>query len=83
MPTSEATNRGPQPVRLRTSQQRSWSLSLSIAGLRWGREERSCRQLRSRRSASPACRHRVIQMWAVDFEALLFDQRHQATPASG
>ena len=70
MPTSEPTRRGPQPVRARTSQQRSWSLSLSIFGLRWGREERSWRQLRSRRCSSPACRQRETHWWAVDFATI-------------
>src|SRR4249919_1906570 len=67
MPSSEAINRGPQPVLRRSSQTRSWSASSVSEGWWWGAEERSRRQLRSRRSASPASRQRVTQVWAVDF----------------
>jgi hypothetical protein len=70
--TSEAINLGPQPVRRRSSQTRSWSAAGSSLGLRLGREERSSRHTSEVRSAGLAARQRPTQVWTVDlatFEA--------------
>jgi hypothetical protein len=65
--TSVAISRGPQPVRARTAQTRSWSPSERSRGERRGREERSSKQASDARSSVLAARHRATQQWAVDF----------------
>jgi len=56
-----------QPVRRRRSQIRSASAAGTWLGLWAGREQRSFKQLRSRRSLSPAARQRRTHSQQVDF----------------
>jgi len=72
MSGSSASCIGLQPVRRRRSQISSASVAGTWLGLWAGREQRSARQLRSRRSLSPAARQRRTHSQQVDlatFEA--------------
>src|SRR5262249_35793591 len=88
---SEAISLGPQPVRCRAWQMRSWIFSLDLVGWRCGVEGRSCAHAPETRWASEAWRKRSIQYCTVDTLTRLLaaawrrespSPRHQSTSST-